>query len=101
MWRARGSPLSSGDSSPLTATSPNLTTGEECGVQIRTVNAAAPGRAPTTLGWSRTVMKRLSRKLGDDANNPRYIFTEPRVGYRIGKGETLGKGTEVPPSDRP
>ena len=31
----------------------------------------------------RTHMRRLRRKLGDDADNPRYIFTEPRVGYRM------------------
>ena len=30
----------------------------------------------------------LCRKLGDDAANPTYIFTEPRVGYRMPKGET-------------
>ena len=36
----------------------------------------------------REVVKRLRRKLGDDAGNPTYIFTEPRVGYRMGKGET-------------
>lgn len=35
----------------------------------------------------RNVVKLLRRKLGDDANDPRYIFTEPRVGYRMGKGE--------------
>ena len=32
----------------------------------------------------RTLVKRLRRTLGDDANNPRYLFTEPGVGYRIG-----------------
>ena len=32
----------------------------------------------------RTVVKNLRRKLGEDSNHPRYIFTEPRVGYRIG-----------------
>ena len=31
----------------------------------------------------RTHMRRLRRKLGDDADNPRYVFTEPRVGYRM------------------
>ena len=31
----------------------------------------------------RTHMRRLRRKLADDADNPRYIFTEPRVGYRM------------------
>ena len=34
----------------------------------------------------RTTIKNLRRKLGDDAGNPRYIFTEPRVGYRMPKG---------------
>ena len=33
----------------------------------------------------RNVIKRLRRKLGDDADNPSYIFTEPRVGYRMAK----------------
>lgn len=33
-------------------------------------------------GWLlRNVVKRLRRMLGDDAQNPRYVFTEPRVGY--------------------
>ncbi len=36
----------------------------------------------------RTIVSRLRRKLGDDANKPTYIFTEPRVGYRMPKGET-------------
>ena len=31
----------------------------------------------------RNVVKRLRRKLGDDAADPRYIVTEPRVGYRM------------------
>ena len=35
----------------------------------------------------RNVVKLLRRKLGDDADNPRYIFTEPRVGYRMGEGK--------------
>ena len=35
----------------------------------------------------REVVKRLRRKLGDDANNPRYVITEPRVGYRMARGE--------------
>ena len=37
----------------------------------------------------RDVVKRLRHKLGDDAGSPRYIFTEPRVGYRMAIGETL------------
>ena len=32
-----------------------------------------------------TFVKRLRRKLGDDASNPAYILTEPRVGYRMPK----------------
>ena len=39
-------------------------------------------------GWLvRDVVKRLCRKLGDDAADPRYIITEPRVGYRMAAGE--------------
>ena len=36
----------------------------------------------------RDVIKRLRRKLGDDAGRPSYIFTEPRVGYRMPPGQT-------------
>ena len=39
----------------------------------------------------RTAAKQLRRKLGDDANNPTYILNEPRVGYRMAKGETGGQ----------
>ena len=34
----------------------------------------------------REVVKRLRGKLGDAANQPTYIFTEPRVGYRMSNG---------------
>lgn len=30
----------------------------------------------------------LRRKLEDDAREPKYIFTEPRVGYRMPKEES-------------
>ena len=33
----------------------------------------------------RAFVKKLRRKLGDDADSPAYIFTEPRVGYRMAK----------------
>lgn len=33
----------------------------------------------------RTAVKTLRQKLGDDASNPSYIFTEPRVGYRMAR----------------
>ena len=36
----------------------------------------------------RTIVSKLRRKLGDDADNPTYIFTEARVGYRMPKGGT-------------
>lgn len=38
-------------------------------------------------GMVRTIVNRLRRKLGDDADDPTYIFSEPRVGYRMPKGE--------------
>lgn len=38
----------------------------------------------------RDVVKRLRRKLGDDAETPRHILTEPRVGYRLAEGEGAG-----------
>ena len=34
-------------------------------------------------GPVRSVVKRLRRKLGDDARDPSYIITVPRMGYRI------------------
>ena len=45
----------------------------------------------------RTIVVKLRRKLGDDAEAPTYIFTEPRVGYRMPKGATQGAG----PADTP
>ena len=35
----------------------------------------------------RNVVKKLRRKLGDAAADPRYIITEPRVGYRMERRE--------------
>ena len=49
-------------------------------------------------GLVREVVKRLRRKLGDDAGNPAYIFTEPRVGYRMAKGDTQGQKEGEPKS---
>ena len=48
------------------------------------------------LGDSRIVrsfVKKLRRKLGDDARNPTYIFTESRIGYRMAKAEEPGETT--------
>ena len=38
----------------------------------------------------RVFVKKLRDKLGDDAKNPTYIFTEPRVGYRMVRSEDEG-----------
>ena len=45
----------------------------------------------------RTTISAIRRKLGDDANNPTYIFTEPRVGYSMPKADTPGTGPPVTP----
>ncbi|MCY4623384.1 MAG: response regulator [Chloroflexi bacterium] len=52
----------------------------------------SPGK-PGNLRVLRTHLKHLRRKLGDDAANPRYIFAEPRVGYRMPAAETSGEET--------
>ena len=38
-------------------------------------------------GPVRNIVKRLRRKLGEDAANPAFIFAVPRVGYRMEEGE--------------
>ena len=35
----------------------------------------------------RTIVSKIRRKLGDSAEEPTYIFTDPRVGYRMPKGD--------------
>ncbi|MDE2695321.1 MAG: response regulator [Chloroflexota bacterium] len=35
----------------------------------------------------RTIVSKLRRKLGENADHPRYIFTEPRVGFRMPRGK--------------
>ena len=42
---------------------------------------------PGHPGPLRTTIKNLRRKLQDRVGNPLYIFSEPRVGYRMPKGE--------------
>ena len=42
----------------------------------------------------RTPVRKLRRKLDDDADSPTYIFTELRVGYRMPEGQEPGQGTE-------
>ena len=43
----------------------------------------------------RAFVKKLRRKLGDDANSPTYIFTEPRVGYRMQRPDDASEGASV------
>ena len=43
----------------------------------------------------RTVISTLRRRLNDDADKPTYIFTEPRVGYRMAGAEARGTDTPV------
>ena len=45
----------------------------------------------------RTIVHKLRRKLGEDGTNPTYIFTEPRVGYRMPKGETASSEPSLTP----
>ena len=55
-------------------------------------------------GPVRNIVKRLRRKLGDDASNPAHIFAEHRVGYRMEKGQEEpenGVGVAVPPCSLP
>ena len=40
----------------------------------------------------RTHLMRLRRKLGEDGENPRYIFVEPRVGYRMERPDARVQG---------
>jgi len=45
----------------------------------------------------RTVISTLRRRLNDDADNPTYIFTEPRVGYRFASPESRKEATHISP----
>ena len=54
---------------------------------------ANPGR-PQTI---RTHLMRLCQKLGEDGENPTYIFSEPKVGYRMAVGEAAKHGEPPPP----
>ncbi|MXZ88796.1 MAG: response regulator transcription factor [Dehalococcoidia bacterium] len=42
------------------------------------------------VGPIRTVIHALRTRLGDNASDPTYIFTQPRVGYRMPRGEPAG-----------
>ncbi|MCY3887790.1 MAG: response regulator [Chloroflexi bacterium] len=46
------------------------------------------GKGDDDVRPMRTIVSKLRRKLGDDADRPTYLFTEPRVGYWMPAGET-------------
>ncbi len=46
----------------------------------------------------RTMVNKLRRKLGDVGSNPTYIFTEPRVGYRMPMGDTTERNETAEPA---
>ena len=45
--------------------------------------------ADADLRPMRTVINSLRRNLGDDANDPTFIFTELRVGYMMAKAKVV------------
>ena len=48
--------------------------------------------------WSvRTMVSKQQRKLGDDAGNPTYIFTEPPVGFLMPQGEESSREPSATP----
>ena len=52
------------------------------------------GRGAVDSKIVRAYVKRLRQKLGESADNPTYIFNEPRVGYRLGPAaEEPGPGS--------
>ena len=46
----------------------------------------------------RTFVKKIRRKLGEDVGSPMYIFTEPRVGYRMAKSGGRNGGPHDDPN---
>ena len=45
---------------------------------------------PPQVVWA--YVRRLRRKLGESAENPRYIFSEPRAGYWLGEPAEVAGG---------
>ena len=61
--------------------------GGDLGGAERTAGRVATRTASAIRSGCRTAAQQLRRKLGDDASDPALIFAEPRVGYRMEKGE--------------
>ncbi len=51
----------------------------------------------SAVGNVRSAVKRLRRKLGDDAKDSTFVVTVPRKGYRIGSGTTAGSLRDISP----
>ena len=46
------------------------------------------GKGGSGINPMRTIVGKLRGKLREEARNPIYVFTEPRVGYWMPEGET-------------
>ena len=49
-------------------------------------------KRPDNLRALRTHLRRIRSQIGEDASDPTYFFAEPRVGYRMPKGDMHGTG---------
>ncbi|MDE2767861.1 MAG: response regulator [Chloroflexota bacterium] len=63
----------------------------------RLLNRVWGGRGEGDVRAMRTIVNKLRSKLGESADNPTYIFTEPRVGYWMAAGETAEPGPPASP----
>ena len=48
-------------------------------------------KRPDNLRALRTHLRRIRSQIGEDASNPTYFFSEPRVGYRMPRGQGQGE----------
>ena len=46
--------------------------------------------------YLRVYIRQLRQKLGDDATNPRFIMTEPGIGYRFLEAPEPGSSSQTP-----
>ena len=58
-------------------------------LMLRVWSAREPGDSSLLRGY----VRRLREKLGESAENPRYIFNEPRAGYRLGEAQEPNEAT--------
>ena len=53
-------------------------------------------KRPDNLRALRTHLRRIRSQIGEDASDPTYFFAEPRVGYRMPRGEGQGEPEPEP-----